>query len=155
MQTPIASFRDHWTHLRELTFAFVEAVPDSHWLWSPHPRFAPFAKQVRHVICVQGVYQEGLAGRRVDFGRKHEHYSGSLERDALLAGLRARDAELEACLRAVNPEARVEFFGRQLGLDRYLATIAQHEAIHHGEWSFYAALGGFETPRLWKIQWGL
>jgi hypothetical protein len=25
-----------------------------------------------------------------------------------------------------------------------------HEALHHGQWSFYATLGGFETPDGWS-----
>jgi hypothetical protein len=31
----------------------------------------------------------------------------------------------------------------------------QHEAIHHRQWSFYAAQGGFAVPDLWRVQWGL
>lgn len=27
--------------------------------------------------------------------------------------------------------------------------------IHHGQWSLYAAFGGFETPPSWKLNWGL
>lgn len=40
-------------------------------------------------------------------------------------------------------------------LPHLLTKVIQHEAIHHGEWSVYASLAGFETPRLWKVNWGL
>lgn len=94
MQSTFATFRDHWNHLRELTFSFVETVPDALWLESPHPRLMPFAKQLRHVVCVQGVYQEGLATRRVDFAR-NLCCAGWL-RDS--AALEARLGTLDPCL---------------------------------------------------------
>jgi hypothetical protein len=31
----------------------------------------------------------------------------------------------------------------------------QHEAIHHGQWSVYASLAGFDTPVSWRTSWGL
>jgi hypothetical protein len=111
------------------------------------------------VVCVQGVYQEGLATRRVDFGRKHAHYRGPLERAALVEALRAGDAELGQLLQQVAaepPGARsIEFFDMRPDVPRYLATMTQHESLHHGQWSLYAALGGFETPPLWRLAWGL
>ena len=49
----------------------------------------------------------------------------------------------------------IDFFGHRRGFARYGAVMLQHEAIHHGEWSFYAALGGFATPKGWRLNWGL
>jgi uncharacterized damage-inducible protein DinB len=159
MQTTLDTFRDHWKHLHDLTFSFVDAVPDELWMRSPHPRITPFAKQLRHVVCVQGVYQDGLATRRVDFGRKHAQYTGPLERAALVEALRTKDAELGQLLERIAQEpagARIiEFFDMRPDVGRYLATMTQHEALHHGQWSLYAALGGFETPPLWRLGWGL
>lgn len=48
----------------------------------------------------------------------------------------------------------IEFYGKQ-PLGAYLTVIVHHEAIHPGQWSLYAALGGFETPESWKLNWGL
>ncbi|MCA1585270.1 MAG: hypothetical protein LC791_11055 [Acidobacteria bacterium] len=42
------------------------------------------------------------------------------------------------------------------GLDRLdvkaLLTweFVQHEVIHHGQWSIYASLAGFDTPLSWR-----
>lgn len=158
MQTTVATFRDHWKHLHELTFSFIEAVPDELWMRSPHPRITPFAKQLRHVVCVQGVYQDGLATGRVDFGRKHAQYRGPLERAALVDALRARDVELGKLLEGIAEEPAprtIELFDMRPDVARYLATMTQHEALHHGQWSLYAAFGGFETPLLWRLGWGL
>jgi hypothetical protein len=33
--------------------------------------------------------------------------------------------------------------------------FVQHEAIHHGQWSIYASLAGFDTPLSWRASWGL
>ena len=35
-----------------------------------------------------------------------------------------------------------------------LTRGAPHEAIHHGQWSVYASLGGFDTPPSWRASRG-
>ena len=159
MQSSIEQFREAWSDVRGLTYEFIEAVPEAAWGFSPHSYFAPFSKQVRHLVCVQGAYQQGWREGVADFSRKHAHYGGPLERGALLAALREKDAELETILAAIEArgadEFAIDFFGRTRGFVRYGAIMLQHEALHHGQWSLYAALGGFETPIGWKINWGL
>jgi hypothetical protein len=98
MSSAIASFRTGWSHVRGLTYDFVAAVPEDRWTFSPHPRFAPFHKQFRHRVCVQGVYIAGIRDSVTDFARKHDHYAGSLDRGSLLAALLEKDAELDDVL---------------------------------------------------------
>ena len=77
--------------LHRLTADFVRAVPEASWDFTPDPParsgrapaphrigdgFAPFCKQLRHVICVRGVYNDALATKKVDWTRKHEHHAG-------------------------------------------------------------------------------
>jgi uncharacterized damage-inducible protein DinB len=160
MHPTIACFKETWAQVRgRLTFDFVEAVPDDRWEFSPHPGFAPFNKQVRHIVCVQGVYLQGLRERTANFGTKHSHYDGPLGRRELRAALQQKDAELDAALQEIDAAGveafRIDWFGSQIGLDRYLQVVVQHEAIHHGQWSFYATLGGFQSPLSWKFGWGL
>jgi len=157
--SPLEAFREAWHDVRKLTYEFVETAPAERWAWSPHASFAPLCKQVRHLVCVQGVYQQGFREGHADFARKHDHYRGSLERVELLAALRAKDAELEAILADLGERGaegfEIDFFGRQRSFARYGAIVVQHEAIHHGEWGLYAALGGYSTPVGWKLNWGL
>jgi uncharacterized damage-inducible protein DinB len=156
MRTEIVTFETGWAFIRGLTFEFIEAVSDDRWEFTPHERYAPFCKQVRHMVCVQGVYIAGLRDRATDFGRKHSHYTGPLDRASLVAALREKDEDLGSALREIPDEGdyTIEFYGTRT-LASYLSTIPQHEGIHHGQWSFYATLGGFETPPGWKLNWGL
>ena len=73
----------------------------------------------------------------------------------MVPALKSRAAHTEE-LRRIPDEGEyvIEFYGRS-PLASYLSVISQHEAIHHGQWSFYATLGGFETPPGWKLNWGL
>lgn len=146
-----------WAHVHEMTLAFIDAVPDEHWQFTPHPRFAPFAKQARHVVGVRGVYIDALRTRRGDFSRKHDYYVGALERAPLRAALEAQHESLMADARgvALDPAWRLDWFGTPVSPAHFLAKVIQHEAIHHGEWSVYASMAGFETPGLWKANWGL
>lgn len=152
------AFWRRWQHVNEMTWKFAEAVPDEHWESSPIDGFAAFNKQLRHVICVRGVYNDGLVTSKVDFGRKHDHYHGGLGREDLLGALHGKHRELEEIIEELqgDPEDPViEFFGRNVAHSDYFYTYIQHEAIHHGQWSLYAAHGGFEVPELWRTQWGL
>lgn len=150
-------FERHWAHVTDMVRQFVDAVPDEHWMYSPHPRFAPFAMQLRHVVRVRRVYADGVRNRRVDMARKREHYTGDLSRDALARALAETDGELlEAVLDAAStPGAQIDFIGRAFPLFEFTYVIVQHDATHLGEWSLYATLAGFETPLAWRLGWGL
>lgn len=154
----LKTFVERWNHINAMTIEFANVVPDAAWDASPLAGFAPFSKQLRHVVCVRGVYNEGLRAGRVDFTRKHEFYDGPLTRSALVAGLAARHAELMSRLSDLPADpyrARIDFFGNQVSCAQYLYGYVQHESIHHGQWSVYAASAGYSPPPTWRIQWGL
>src|SRR4030095_17224204 len=102
--------------LHGLTADFVRAVPEDKWDFTPDPPgksgrapaphrigdgFAPFCKQLRHVVCVRGVYNAALATRRVASTRSHDHYAGPLTRRALVAALDGTQRQLLATLETV------------------------------------------------------
>jgi hypothetical protein len=159
MSPAIEAFTRHFEFMQSMTIAFADGVPDEHWSFSPHPRFAPFNKQLRHVICVRGGYRDAIVTGKTDFSRKHEHYTGSLDRGSLRDALLASH---ESLVRAVADaddagadRPAIEFMGRKLSLHDMSHVIVQHDSIHLGEWSLYASLAGFETPLMWRLQWGL
>jgi hypothetical protein len=156
--------------LHSLTVDFARAVPDDKWDFTPAPPgqsgrtliphrigdgFAPFCKQLRHVICVRGVYNAALATKRVDWTRKHEHYVGPLTREALLAALDERQRDLLATLETVDIGPPIDWNGASFTFALFTWEFVQHEAIHHGQWSIYASLAGFNTPLSWRASWGL
>jgi hypothetical protein len=86
------------------------------------------------------------------FGEVPDH--AAPEAVPLLDGLAGMDENLEAALGAIRPDEEadhvIEFYGRQ-PLGTYLNTFLYHEALHQGQWRFYATLGGFETPQSWQL----
>jgi len=162
-------FAQYSRALHGLTVDFVRAVPDDKWRFTPDPPgesraqapdrigrgFAPFCKQLRHVVCVRGVYNAALMTRRVDWTRKHDHYVGPLTREALLAALEDQQQLLLGALEAVDLSATIDWDGTPFTFALFAWEWVQHEAIHHGQWSVYAALAGFETPVSWRTSWGL
>jgi hypothetical protein len=156
--------------LHALTADFVRAVPEDKWHFTPDPPgkfwhasatrrigdgFAPFCKQLRHVVCVRGVYNAALATRKVDWTRKHEHYAGPPTREALLAGLDDKQRHLLATLKTVDIDAPIDWQGTPFTFAMFTWEFVEHEAIHHGQWSIYASLAGFDTPLSWRTSWGL
>jgi hypothetical protein len=112
--------------LHGLTADFVRAVPENKWDFTPDSPgesgrapaphrighgFAPFCKQLRHVVCVRGVYNAALATRKVDWTRKRDHYVGPLTREALLAALDNKQRQLLATLETVDIDARIDWDG--------------------------------------------
>jgi hypothetical protein len=110
--------------LHALTADFVRAVPEDKRDFTPDAPgrsgralpphrigdgFAPFCKQLRHVVCVRGVYTAALATRKVDWTRKHEHYVGPLSREALLAVLDDKQRHLLATLETVDMDAPIDW----------------------------------------------
>jgi hypothetical protein len=156
--------------LHRLTVDFVRAVPEDKWAFTPDPPgqsgrepaphrigdgFAPFSKQLRHVVCVRGVYNAALVTRKVDWTRKHAHYRGPPTRAPLLAALEEKQQRLLEILETVDTEAPIDWDGTAFTFANFTWEFVQHEAIHHGQWSVYASLAGFETPLSWRSSWGL
>ena len=165
----IDDFARYCKVLHALTVDFVRAVPDDKWDFTPDPRrsgrapaprrigngFAPFSKQLRHLVCVRGVYNDALLTRKVDWSRKHDHYAGPLARQALLVALEEKQQRLLAILPNVDTGAAIDWGGTPFSFALFTWEFVQHEAIHHGQWSIYASLAGFDTPLSWRTSWGL
>jgi hypothetical protein len=107
------------------------------------------------VVCVRGVYNVALVTKQADFSKKHDHYTGPLTREALRAALIDKHRDLLVTLKTIDTEAPIDFFGNTYSFGDFAITVIQHEAIHHGQWSVYASLAGFETPLSWRSEWGL
>lgn len=165
----VEDFKRRFEFVQRMTVDFVAAVPDAYWDYSPQPPlpndaisdgrhgngFAPFSKQLRHVVCVRGVYGESAVTKRADFARKHSHYKRGLTRAELSVALVQSYRDLLAKFEVADTRSSIDFFGTPFSLGDLAYTIVQHEAIHHGQWSIYAGLAGFETPPSWRNEWGL
>jgi hypothetical protein len=146
--------------LHRMTADFVRAVPEDKWHFTPNPHrigdgFAPFCKQLRHVVCARGVYNAALVTKKVDWTRKHEPYVGPLTREALLAALDDKQQHLLAILETVDIDVPIDFGGTPFTFALFTWEFVQHEALHHGQWSLYASLAGFDTPLSWRASWGM
>lgn len=168
--TSAADFAQHSKVLHTMTVDFARAVPDDRWHFTPAPPSAPrqvtdtgrpsprpsaFSKQLRHVVCVRGVYNDALALGEVDWSASHSHYAGPLEREPLLEALARQQDRLLELLSSVDPGITIDWDGFPYSFDLFAGEFVQHESIHHGQWSVYAAVGGFDTPTSWHDMWGL
>jgi hypothetical protein len=166
----VEDFVLHSTALYTMTSDFALAVPEDKWDFTPMPAgtsgrapaafrfgdgFAPFSKQLRHVVCVRGVYNDALATRTLDWTRKHEQFTGPLTREALLDGLNHQQQRLLSSLADIDPSTSIDWGGFPFSLAMFAGEFVQHEAIHHGQWSVYASIAGFDTPLSWRESWRL
>lgn len=85
-----------------------------------------------------------------DWTRRHEHYAGPLTREALVASLDDMQRQLLAALTTVDVDASIDWDGTPFSFALFTWEFVQHEAIHHGQWSIYASLAGFDTPASWR-----
>jgi hypothetical protein len=155
MSSAVDGFRRHWEFMHAMTLDFASEVPDAYWEFSPHTRFAPFCKQLRHVVCVRGLYNETLAAGKADWARKHDQHTGGLSREELVSALVNKHDDLLDTLDSTDDALVVEFIGKRISFVEFAHVMIQHEAIHQGQWSLYASLAAFETPLRWRLNWGL
>jgi hypothetical protein len=152
----IDHFKQNWEWVHRMTLDFVDAVPDDKWDFTPSPpRFGPFCKQLRHVIRVRGVYNAAMITKKADFSTSARYYGGPLTRDALRPALLDSHQQFLTTLDTLDVEVPIYFGQTPFAFDNFMCEVIQHEAIHHGQWSVYAALGGFETPPSWRAGWKL
>lgn len=69
--------------------------------------------------------------------------------------LEEKQRQLLAILETVDVDAVIDWDGTPFTFALFTWEFAQHEGIHHGQWSIYASLGGFDTPLSWRMSWGL
>ena len=135
---------NEWKYSSSLTLKAVEDMPADKWNDSPHPKFASFAKQVRHVICCRGVFAEGFSSGSVNFSKKHSFYSGELTREALLTALKESTALVQASLERLDGESlnlyKADYYGESLGFVEHFSALVCHEALHRGQWSLYSVM---------------
>jgi len=153
MQT---DFLRRWQHERGMTREFLATMPDECLDLRPDASFSTVREQAAHLVECQGCYHAAFVGAPVDFRRKAEFTPAHADRDALLAALASMDDELERLLAALDADAfSIDWFGNRIGFWEYCAVLLQHEALHHGQWSAHARLGGWEPPVGWILNWGL
>jgi len=159
MDAVVEDFLHSWSFVRRMTYDFIAALDDRYWLYTPVESLAPLAKQFRHMIGISGLYNDALRHRTVDFERKRSFYPATIDKAAIVAGLRMQDAELERLMRALDAEARqallIDFGGNKMRFGDYTTMLVQHEALHQGIWALCARLAGFATPPLWQQEWVL
>ena len=141
-----------------MTNEFLRAASDECLDYRPQSDFMTVREQAAHLCEVQGAYQLAFSGEPVDFARKGEFAPPSLERDAIIDTLAELDRRLIELLDTFrdDPDAfRLDWFGSRLGIPGFTGVFIQHEALHHGQWAAYAALGGYPRPIGWLMNWGL
>lgn len=93
----------------------------------------------------------------MDTSTKKKSYAGSTERTDLIRAIKDRDTKLTELLnndKYIASDYRVDFFGTPMTFSEFTHVLIQHESVHHGMWSVYAALAGFEAPKSWRDDWG-
>jgi hypothetical protein len=65
------------------------------------------------------------------------------------------DGVTRSTLETVDIDATIDWDGTPFSFALFTWEFVQHEAIHHGQWSIYASLAGFDTPVSWRASWGL
>ena len=154
----IEQFEKTWFYNRKITMDFLDAIPVDKWSYTHHPKYAPLAKQFRHMTCVYGVYIEAFQIEAVDFSRKHSHYHGDLDREQIKKDLLKKDQEFRAVLNKLKEKGiekfNINWFGISMSFTEFTHVLIQHECMHIGIWSTVAAFAGFELPSSWKSDWG-
>jgi uncharacterized damage-inducible protein DinB len=156
---PLEQFEKSWKFIRSMTYEFIKAVPEPHWMQIPAPGYSPIAKQFRHMVWVSGLFNKALVERQVELKNKKSCYDGRLVKESLISALQDQDKILLNFLSGLTAEEAdgylMDFFGKPMGLYEFLNNMIQHETMHHGMWALYARLAPYPTPGTWQGTWKL
>ena len=154
----IDDFLSRWAFTRGMTIEFLEHASDHCLDIPPSDKFMTIREQAVNLVEVQGAYQLALTNEPTDFSRKPEFTPAQTDSASLVRALGAQDEILRGHLEHLRdkPDAfKLDWYGTELGISGFGAVFIQHEALHHGQWAAHCALGGFQTPTGWIMNWGL
>ena len=154
----IDDFLVRWTFVRGMTTEFLESASDDCLDFRPTEKFMTIREQAAHLVEVPAIYQLGFAGEETDVARKPEFTPRQTDAASLVRALADQDEVLQSNLERLraDPEAfSIDWYGSTLGVSGFGAVFIQHEALHHGQWTSIAYLGGFPRPLGWLLNWGL
>lgn len=152
----IAEWVAAWRQTRALTFDFLRALPYAVMNFSPHPEFGTLIRQIRHVADIQACYIAAIKSGTMDFAAQPRRRALERSKESLEAYLHHLDEELLAVLRAHGSDGRsIDWSGTPATLPQHLMWLLQHEALHHGMWTFYAKIADLALPESWRQTWAL
>jgi len=156
--TFVGEFSRNWQYARNLTYSLLEVVSADNLGFSPHHEFGTLGRQLWHCGHVQECYRQAMVSGDMVFGLLTPDKELEVDPEALAGFLEELDDDLAATLRGLRDYTAVIDWGLEEEnpeLRAHLIWLLQHETLHHGQWSLYARLGGFEVPETWRDAWGM
>src|SRR5262249_26112469 len=99
--------------------------------------------------------QRGAGSEKGELGAEARPVCRPAHARGLLDALEDKQRQLLARLETVDVTATIDWDGTPFTFSLFTWEFVHHEAIHHGQWSVYASLAGFDTPLSWRSSWGL
>ena len=143
-------FISQWKFLRGLTKDLLESISQEEMVRAPNASVGPWWKQFRHVGRVQENYLNAIDTGAVKFGFENTTYRGRESKEELQKYLQRLDDLLNSLLETEIRQRDIDWFGKKVTIAKHLLYLADHELLHHGQWTLYARLMGSKLPPGWK-----
>jgi uncharacterized damage-inducible protein DinB len=150
-----AEFADYFDRIRERTMRVVACVPPERIDWSYAPERFTIADLMRHMAAIERwMFAENVAGRPSAYhGAGRELADGY---DAVVDYMRRMHAEAMEIFRSLSDEQIqrgkcVTPGGAELGIQKWLRAMVEHEVHHRGQLYVYLGILGIETPPLYGL----
>lgn len=154
----LAQWAEVWRETRGLTYDLLHALPYPIMNFSPDPNFGTLIRQMRHTADIQACYIAAIESGKMDFSSQPRQRALERSKEDLAAYMRHMDTLLFTTLRELTAEqlARpIEWREGRITLLQHLLWLLEHEALHHGMWTFYAKIADLPLPESWKKTWAL
>lgn len=138
--------------MRKLILDLLDAIPEEKLALTVGKNMGSLGAQFRHIGSVQSCYSKALKTGTIDFEYKRDP-SIENSKERLQSFLEETTREMLELIDK-NPEAKINWFGKELSLEEHLVALIEHEILHQGELIVYIRSLDIPFPKSWEL-WGL
>lgn len=153
----LQEFIKSWKFTRSETLDILNSLSDDQLLFKPQGEiWQSIAHQFGCIGRTQLVYAKALRLGKMDFSYFVDTSLPSKDqfqtKKQLLDFL--KEAE-DSWQEAIKEGRRVDWPGMSMSVEKHIASLAEHERLHHGQLVSYFTLAKFSLPKKFKSNWAL
>ncbi|KGO15607.1 MULTISPECIES: DinB family protein [Clostridium] len=154
----LGEFLETYKANRQLTYDILNQLSDEELkkTWT-RPGLNSFVKNIKEMISVENAFITAIDNEDMSFDNVPDvfDFSGDLNRDKLLDGLKESDERLEKCINNIKGNKVIKWYDISIALETHLTNLIAHEVFHQGMMAMALYQFGIDIPKSWIESWAL
>lgn len=156
----LQDFIDGWSFTRSETLEILSSLNDAQLQFKPDAdKWQPLYYQFGCIMRTQLVYTEAIRQQKMDFAffgattlpKKITNQS----KDEIMQALTSANEAWLSAIAATPADTAIAWPDHSRSIARHIASLAEHERMHHGQLISYFTMADFDLPAGFKSNWAL